>query len=192
MARPKAFDRDQALHGALAVFQAKGYEGATIQDLLEGMGISRQSLYDTFGDKEALYHEALERYRAENPASITALLEGPLPLRRALTAVFEGAIAHLLSPEGQPCFLVHAALERAADDPQVATCVQRGFDQNLKRFKARFKRAQAQGELGAHHDPAALALTFQNALNGLQVTARSGARRADLEAIVRVTLSVLG
>jgi TetR/AcrR family transcriptional repressor of nem operon len=192
MARPKAFDREQALRGALQVFWAKGYEATSMQDLVDGMGIHRQSLYDTFGDKEALYHEALDRYRAESFAPMAALLDGPLPLRRALTTLFDTIIGRLLAPQGQPCFLAQAALERAAEDPHAARCVKQGFDYNLKRWEARFRRAQAEGELGSHHDPAALALAFQNALNGLQVTARSGARRADLDAIARVTLSILG
>ncbi len=192
MARPKAFDREQALQGALGIFRAKGFEATTIQDLVDGTGINRQSLYDTFGDKETLYHEALDRYRTEGPQPIAAALEGPLPLRRAVATLFDGVITYLLSPEGQPCFLAHAALERAAGDPQTATCVQTGFKDILRRWEARFRRAQSEGELGPHHDPAALALVFQNALHGLQVTARSGARRADLDAIARVTLSILG
>ncbi len=192
MARPKAFDRDQALQGALGIFRAKGFEATSIQDLVDGTGINRQSLYDTFGDKEALYHEALERYRTEGPPSVFSALEGPLPLRRAVALLFEGVITYLLSPEGQPCFLAHAALARAGEDSLTATSVQMGYKDSLRRWEARFRRAQAEGELGSHHDPSALALVFQTALHGLQVTARSGARRADLDAIARVTLSVLG
>ena len=79
MARPKAFDRDRTLARALELFQAKGYEATSIQDLVDAMGIGRQSLYDTFGDKEALYREALERYVAEGPRSVLVALESPLP-----------------------------------------------------------------------------------------------------------------
>ncbi|WP_243384564.1 TetR/AcrR family transcriptional regulator [Geothrix alkalitolerans] len=193
MARPKAFDREQALQRALQTFWAKGsFESTSIQDLVTGMGINRQSLYDTFGPKEALYHAALERYRTQNRATLASFLEGPLPLRRALAAQFDLVVNHLLSPGGQPCLLAQAALGHAAGDPASAQCVQVAFGQNIKRLEARLRRAQADGELGSHHDPAALAHYFQNAMHGLQITARSGASRAELETIVRVNLSVLG
>lgn len=192
MARPKAFVEDQALQRALETFQAKGFDGTSIQDLVEAMGINRQSIYDTFGDKEALFHTALERYRAQAPALIGSALEGPLPLRLALAAQFEQVASYLLSSKGMPCFLAQTAIGRAADDPTSARCVKTAFAQNLQRLEKRLRRAQAEGELGSHHDPAALACFFQNALHGFQVTARSGASREDLEAIIRVTLSILG
>ncbi|BDU74325.1 TetR/AcrR family transcriptional regulator [Mesoterricola silvestris] len=192
MARTKAFDRDEALQGALDTFRVKGFEATSIQELVAGMGINRQSIYDTFGDKEALYHAALERYLELNRASMATLLEGPEPLRRALATLFGWAIDHLVAKGGLPCFLAQAALERGADSPASAVCVKAAFGENLRRMETRLRRAQAEGELGPHHDPAALARMFQNTLHGLQVTFRSGASREDLEAIVRVTLSVLG
>jgi AcrR family transcriptional regulator len=190
MARPKEFVEEQALQEALETFQAKGFDGTSIQDLVEAMGINRQSLYDTFGDKENLYHLALERYRSQVPAFIGSFIDGPLPLRRAMAAQFQKIVTALLSPEGLPCFIAQAALGRT--DPASVQCVKVAFGQNLLRLEKRFRRAQEEGELGLHHDPAALARFYQNALHGLQVTARSGASREDLDAIIRVNLSILG
>jgi TetR/AcrR family transcriptional repressor of nem operon len=192
MARTKTFDPDEALQGALDTFRVKGFEATSIQELVAGMGINRQSIYDTFGDKEALYHAALERYLQTYGSIMAAHLEGPLPLRRAMAQLFAMVLDHLFAQGGLPCFLAQAALERVAQDAASATCVQRAFKQNLGHIETRLRRAQAEGELGLHHDPAALARFFQNTLHGLQVTFRSGASRDDLEAIVRVTLSVLG
>ena len=153
MTRPKAFDRDRALTRALELFQAKGYEATSIQDLLDAMGIGRQSLYDTFGDKEALYHEALERYVAEGPLSILVALESPLPLRRAVSAVLEGVVAHLASPGCRPCFIAHAALDRASSDGWTAQCVRNGYQDYLRLWEQRFRRAQAEGDLGRTTTP---------------------------------------
>src|SRR5713226_3358653 len=66
--RPRAFDVDRALDRALHVFWQKGYEGASLSDLTKAMGINRPSLYAAFGDKEALFRKALDRY-ADGPAS---------------------------------------------------------------------------------------------------------------------------
>ena len=72
MPRPKEFDRESALKGAVQVFCEGGFEGTSTEDLLRGMGISRQSMYDTFGDKRALYLEALRHYVTErNIAQMT-------------------------------------------------------------------------------------------------------------------------
>jgi TetR/AcrR family transcriptional repressor of nem operon len=192
MARPKAFDRDRTLARALELFQAKGYEATSIQDLVDAMGIGRQSLYDTFGDKEALYREALERYVAEGPRSVLVALESPMPLRRAVSAVLEGVVAQLASPGCRPCFIAHAALDRARFDGWTAQCVQNGFQDCLSLWEHRFRRAQAEGDLGAHHDSRTLGLVFQSTIYGLQVSALAGVARPDLEAAVRITLSILG
>lgn len=192
MARCKAFDEEATLQRAMTVFQAKGFEATSIQDLVDQLGINRQSLYDTFGDKQALYLASLERYRQAASRPFTELLEGPLPLRKAVGALFTLALDRLLSADGLPCLMAHAALERAAEDPGTRACVRNNLDQGFARFEARLRRAQAEGELGPGQDPAALARYLQNTLHGLQVTARSGASRDDLEGIVRVTLSVLG
>jgi TetR/AcrR family transcriptional repressor of nem operon len=192
MVRSKEFDTEEALQKALEVFQAKGFDGASIRDLVEAMGINRQSLYDTYGDKETLYHTALNRYRAQAPVRIGSFVESALPLRLALAAQFEQVIDYLLSPKSRSCLLAQAALVRAAKDPESAECVRSAFCQNVERLERRLRRAQAEGELGLHHDPAALARFFQNAMHGFQVTARSGASREELDAIIRVNLSILG
>jgi TetR/AcrR family transcriptional repressor of nem operon len=192
MARPKEFDQDQALQEAMEIFWAKGFEATSMQDLVDGMGINRQSLYDTFGHKEKLYHAALERYRGKAVEQMFALLEGDLPFRKALATLFNSVAAHLSSPASMPCFMAYAALERSRENPLTARYVRDSFERNIARFEGRIRRAREAGEIGPHHDPAALARYLQNALHGLQITARCGASPADLDAIVRTTLSVLG
>src|SRR5882762_5197437 len=96
MARHKEFDRDEALHKAMEVFWSRGYKATSIQDLVKHMGINRQSLYDTFGDKHALYLLALDRYREIEVRKLFDLLERPgsvkKNLRQLFAAVVEGAL----------------------------------------------------------------------------------------------------
>ena len=192
MTRSKAFNRDQALKRALELFQARGYEATSIQDLVDAMGIGRQSLYDTFGDKDALYREALNRYIAEGSRSVLVALESPLPLRRAVSVVLDGVVAHLADPDCRPCFIAHASLDRARVDGWTAQCVRNGLQDCLGLWEQRFRRAQAEGDLGAHHDSRALGLVFQSTIYGLQVSALAGVTRPDLEAAARIILSILG
>ena len=192
MTRVKAFNRDQALKRALELFQARGYEATSIQDLVDAMGIGRQSLYDTFGDKDALYREALNRYIAEGSRSVLVALESPLPLRRAVSVVLDGVVAHLADPDCRPCFIAHASLDRARVDGWTAQCVRNGLQDCLGLWEHRFRRAQAEGDLGAHHDSRTLGLVFQSTIYGLQVSALAGVTRPDLEAAARIILSILG
>src|SRR5258708_33708597 len=97
MARQKEFDRDEVLHKAMEVFWTRGYEGASVQDLVKHMGINRQSIYDTFGDKHALFLQALDRYREIQSRKVFAVLERPGSMEQNLRQLFAAAVARALS-----------------------------------------------------------------------------------------------
>jgi TetR/AcrR family transcriptional repressor of nem operon len=193
MARPKEFDRDQALERAMELFRTEGYEGASLDDLTRATGVGRQSLYDTFGDKRALYLAALARYRESTDCSLLAVLEEPKPLRVALREILDQIIEQTTSPAGGPgCMLISAAVERGESDQEVRRCVGGAHATRTRALERRFARAQRAGEIGAHHDPAALAQFFYSTIQGMLVVARSTAERRALEQTARVALSVLG
>ena len=125
MARHKEFDRDEALHKAMEVFWARGYEAASIQDLLKHMGINRQSLYDTFGDKHALYLQALDRYREVEGRELFDLLERPGSVKKALRQLFAGVVEKALCDrQRRGCFMGNAMSELAGRCKETAarTC----------------------------------------------------------------------
>src|SRR5258705_760088 len=106
MARHKEFDRDETLHRAMEVFWSRGYEAASIEDLVKHMGINRQSLYDTFGDKHALFLLALDRYSEAEVRRIFELLERPGSVKKSLRQLFEGTVEKALSDEHRRgCFM---------------------------------------------------------------------------------------
>src|SRR5256714_13307197 len=114
MARHKEFDQDEALHKAMEVFWSRGYEAASINDLVRHMGINRQSLYDTFGDKHSLYLQALDRYREVEGRKMFELLERPGPVKRALRQLFGGVVECALGGgERRGCFVGNATSELA-------------------------------------------------------------------------------
>src|SRR5438045_9407687 len=99
MARQKEFNRDEVLHKAMEVFWTRGYEGASIQDLVKHMGINRQSIYDTLGDKHSLFLQALDRYCETQSRKVFDVLERPGSVKRKLRRVVEEHVARTMSTE---------------------------------------------------------------------------------------------
>src|SRR5581483_5453377 len=111
----RAFDIDEALERALQVFWRKGYEGASLSDLTDAMGINRPSLYAAFGDKEALFRKVLERYEQGPVAYVTEALQ-EATARVAVERMLKGTVAALTRPHSpHGCLLVQGALACGAE-----------------------------------------------------------------------------
>jgi TetR/AcrR family transcriptional repressor of nem operon len=193
MARRKEFDRDEALHKAMEVFWSRGYEAASIQDLVGHMGINRQSLYDTFGDKHALYLQALDRYREVEGRKMFELLERPGSVKKALRQLFEGVVeVSLCEKERRGCFMGNAMSELAGRCPATAkkTCSQ--MDAVEEAFYRALLRGKKEGQIKGGRDLRAVARFLYSSLQGLQLMAKATRDRKTLEDVVKVTLSVLG
>jgi TetR/AcrR family transcriptional repressor of nem operon len=192
MARHKEFDRDEALHKAMEVFWSRGYGAASIQDLVKHMGINRQSLYDTFGDKHALYLQALDRYREVETRKRFELLERDGSVKRALRQLFTGVVeGALCDGERRGCFMGNAMSELAGrcKATAVRTCSNMAaMEDALYRALLRGKK---EGELKRVRDPRAVARFFNSSVQGLVLMAKATQDRKTLEDVVKVTLSVL-
>lgn len=193
MARPKTFDRTQMLDKAVELFWDRGYEATSINDLLDHLGIRRQSLYDTFGDKHALFLEALKRYdERQNSVSVIGILEGPGSGKEVIERVFHTAVQILKQtkpPRG--CLIVNTMVELAPHDEEVARWIAERVAQTQQAFYRALTRAYEEGELQAQHDLLALARFLTAALQGLNLTARANGDPDQLQDIANVALSVL-
>ncbi|WP_338258228.1 TetR/AcrR family transcriptional regulator [Dictyobacter halimunensis] len=172
-------------------FWERGYEGLSVEDLVQCTGIGRGSLYDTFGDKHSLYLAALDRYILFNRAQRATLLEYEGTLSEALEHNFQVYIDLLLSdPAHRGCFLVNASLEMAPHDSEVSQKVQAAFADIEEVFYTILIRAQAAGELDWKRDPHQLARFLLGTMISIRVLARSNAGRETLEDIMHTALSV--
>jgi TetR/AcrR family transcriptional repressor of nem operon len=192
VARQKEFDRDDVLERAMRLFWTQGYEATSMGDLTEHLGIGRQSLYDTFGDKHQLYLAALDRYRQKFGGNVPAALAGDTPVRRAIRDVFEGTLSAGVAEGGRGCMMVCATVERCPSDGDVLKRTTDNASGLERAFHDRLLRARRDGEIGPHQDPTALARYLTNALFGLGVSAKLGRSKEELRAVIDVTLSVLG
>jgi len=192
MARHKEFDRDEALHKAMEVFWSRGYEAASVQDLVEHMGINRQSLYDTFGDKHALYLQALDRYREVEGRKLFELLERPGPVRKSLRLLFEDAVeTALCDRQRRGCFMGNAASELAGRCKETAARACSNMEATEAAFYRTLVRGKKEGDLERIRSPRAVARFLCSSLQGLVLMAKATQDRKTLEDIVKVTLSVL-
>lgn len=192
MARPKTFNRTQMLDKAIELFWAQGYEATSIQELLAHLGIRRQSLYDTFGDKHTLFLEALKRYEAQRIVTTVALLEGPGSGKQAIEQVYQDTVRilmHTTPPRG--CLIVNTAIELAPHDPEVAHYIAESMERTQQAFYHALTRAREQDEIHLQGDLTALAHFLTSSLQGLNVTAKATRNAQQLQEIASVVLSVL-
>ncbi len=187
--RPREFCPEAALDAALGVFWLHGYEGTSLTDLTEAMGINRPSLYAAFGNKEQLFRRAMDRYADRVGPPFVAALAEPTA-RSAVERLLRGAADRLTAVPGGPggCFLVVSALSGGPASQAVREEACRRRAEWVPALAARLEQAVAAGDLPAGAAVADLAAYVVTVLHGLGVQAAGGAARDVLHRVVDVAL----
>ena len=191
MGRPRSFDIDSALDRVLLVFWRKGFEGASLSDLTKAVGVNRPSLYAAFGDKEALFRKALDRYLDGPAAYVQEALKEP-SARAVVERLLRGAAESNTAPRNPGgCLMVQGALacgEEADSIRQELTARRAAGEAAIRR---RLQRARSEGDLSTDADPADLARYVATILYGMAVQAAGGASRGKLQRVVEMALRTL-
>jgi TetR/AcrR family transcriptional repressor of nem operon len=190
MARKKEFDPRRALAKAMGVFWRLGYENASTAMLMKAMGVARQSLYDTFGDKRALYLKALACYRDETNRDMQRMLKATPSVKEGFAKLLFGLAAESRERHERGCLLLSANLQRDTRDAVIAEFLRDNQARVEEIFVEALRRAQTRGELSRTHDPRALAHFFVVTIQGMRATARLKSDRQALEQVARVALAV--
>jgi AcrR family transcriptional regulator len=181
--RPRAFDIDEALENAICVFWQKGYEGASLQDLTEAMGINRPSLYAAFGNKEQLFRRALDRYIGKSETCFREIMNGP-DLRAGMEESLR-MVADQNTDDDEPrgCLLIGAlSCGEEAEPIKEELMARRAASE--KWLRDHFSRARKKGDLPADTDAPGLARFYSAVMQGMAVQAASGASRKALQSII--------
>ena len=181
----KQFDVDEMLDKAMQAFWTRGYQGTSVQDLVQSTGVNRGSLYATYPDKHALFIAALRMYDDANRASLLADLEARHEPRKAIRELFLAFVS--ASSEGganRGCFLTNTALELAAHDKKARRIVANAQKEIEAFFLRMIRKGIDQGKINPGVRPAEAASGLLASVIGLTVLARSRPERALLLAVV--------
>ena len=187
--RTRQFDLNEALDRALDVFWVRGYEGATLPELTRAMGINRPSLYAAFGNKEQLFHKALDRYRTGPMSFLTEALCKPTA-RAAVEAIFAGFVKMQRDRDKARGCLVVSALACGEEGEAVRRELARLRQGIVTALRERFERAVRDSDLPAGTDCATLARFTATVLNGLAVQSASGATEKELRLVSALAMQV--
>lgn len=192
MSRPKGFDQDAVLDRAVELFWARGYSGTSIADLENHLHVGRQSLYDTFGDKRALFLKALERYSRWHADQLVEILKAPDSGLDAVRAYFQTTV-EFLTPPGQrkACLVANSILEIGQSDAEVSSRCLRNQAMVTDGFRYALNRAVDRGELAREFDVEAGATMLMAQVYGLALLAKGGTTRQELLTAVALLLSRL-
>ena len=187
--RARAFDRDEALNRAVAVFWEHGYDAASVALLTEAMGIGAPSLYAAFGDKRALFDEALDRYLRTYGSFTARAIAGEPSARGAIARLLrEAAAAYTEAGHPPGCLLITAATNCTPGSAGVKARLRDLRAQGHLALEQKIAAAVQAGELPAGTDSRALATFYAATLQGMCAQARDGATRSDLAAIATAAL----
>jgi AcrR family transcriptional regulator len=191
--RPRAYDAQAALTRATETFWRAGYSGTSLDRISAATGMNPPSLYAAFGNKRALYLEALARYWEISLAATREALAEDCSLGESLMLAYEAALSIYFSGKGSArgCFVMGTAVTEAAEDTAIRKSVAAGLRAIDADFEARLRTARDKGELTADADPAALAVVASAVMHSIAIRARAGTPRAELREIARNAVSLI-
>jgi len=191
MTRTKEFDESEVLGRAMALFWVRGYAHTSFSDLVESIGVNRQSLYDTYGDKQALFQAALKLYLKRACDSVQRKLEAPGPVRNVIADTLNSLVIGACGRNSAGCFMVNSMVELTPHDPDTRALAQRYARAIEGLFTSRLSAAQRAGEISHGKDPVVLGRFFFQTILGLAVAARAFGDSENIQQATLIALRVL-
>jgi AcrR family transcriptional regulator len=190
--RPITFDKDAALEAAMLLFWERGYEGTSMADLTQAMGLNPSSIYAAFGDKHSLFSLAVKRYLESRAQYATKALEQPT-LEKVVRALFDSTVAFLTTPGHPPaCMTLAGAVGCGVDAVPARKIMTEIRKQNENAMGERFLQARKSGELSKDVNVHDYTRYLSSILAGLSIQAMNGSTKAELKRTAQMALRHLG
>jgi TetR/AcrR family transcriptional repressor of nem operon len=190
MARSKEFNPERALQKAMRLFWHSGYDNTSLEALMREMGIARQSLYDTFGDKRSLYLKALAHYRDQTNSELQRTLSEIPSVKDGFRKLLYDLAGETREQHERGCLLLSANLQRDTKDAVLRDFLRDNQARVEEIFVKALKRAQKRGELSHNEDPTSLGRFFVVTIQGMRAMARLKSDRKALEQVAQIALNV--
>ena len=192
MPRSKLFDKEEALKKAMVLFWEKGYHATSMQDLVDTLGISRGSLYDTFGGKQELFDRAIGLYQNTNQNNILTFFEAHPKVKAGLAKLFENAIDETLEDANKKgCFVVNTTTELTPGDEKMLSFLQENKQGMEEIFYNYLSKGVDNGEISKDKDLRTMATFIFTFYNGLRVISKLDHNRESLLSSVKTALTLL-
>jgi TetR/AcrR family transcriptional repressor of nem operon len=192
MPKVKQFNREKVLEVASNIFHQKGYNGTSIDEILKATGLSRSSLYDSFKDKHNLYLQSLEFYNSQEKSTYENVNQKKMNGIQKIEFLFKEVVNHLTSnPDDNGCLMVNAAAEMSKQCEKTAQLVCNNKENMHELFTDWLSDAHNNKVIQLSNAPKSYAPFLFNALCGLKVLSQSGATKAELNNVVKVTMDAL-
>jgi AcrR family transcriptional regulator len=190
--RPVGFDKDAALEAAMLLFWERGYEGTSMADLTQAMGINPSSIYAAFGDKHALFQLAVKRYMEMRTQHAGKALE-EATLEKVVRALFDDTVAFLTTPGHPPtCMTLSGAVGCSIDATPARDIMTEIRKQNEVAMRKRFMKARRSGELPKDVNVDDYTRYLSTIIAGLSIQAANGSTKPELKRTCRIALRYLG
>ena len=192
MARTKGFNQEEVLDKAVQLFWTNGYNATSANDLVKELGLSRSSLYDTYGDKRTLFINSLKRYRETIVLEMLHMIDNSTNIKHTIKEVFRLTIEQDIEakiPKG--CFVVNSAIELSSNDTEIAEIVklnQIEFEETLEKA---ILKGQKEGSISNTQNATYLAKFLYNSIVGIRVSMKYNKLRTSLDEITKINLSIL-
>ncbi|MDB5110859.1 MAG: transcriptional regulator, TetR family [Mucilaginibacter sp.] len=193
MARTKEFDEKNVLEKAMNLFWTKGFSGTSAQNLVNGLGISRSSLYDTFGDKHLLFIKSLEYYRENMAGKLIRMINESTDIEDTVRWIFQTIVNESLSDKlSKGCFMVNSTVELAPNDAQISAIIDANTQDIEDSFYRIIKKGQQLGTIPEGSSARSLSRFLFNTITGLRVLAKTKRMNREVfDDVVSIAISVL-
>ncbi|MAE83735.1 MAG: hypothetical protein CMB80_13430 [Flammeovirgaceae bacterium] len=188
MPKSVTFDRERVVEDVMQLFWKKGYNGTSMQDLVDVTGLNRSSFYNSFGDKFSLFQEALKHYQLRQDEMIKGFMSGSHTPKEAIISLFKGISEDIRGGNQKGCMITSCTSEMAAEDERVKQFLIKNKNQVVDIFERLIKAAQAKGEIEESRNARSMALFLFSSLQGLRLVSMI---ERDAEGVVEEILRVL-
>lgn len=187
--RPRKFNADKAIAQATQQFWRGGYTATSLQDLLDCMSLSKSSLYQSFGNKEALFISCLDNYRTTLNKDLLQLFKSSHSGLGFIEQLLESVIQEAKSSEQKGCLLVNTANELGSKNSIITAAIERGFNSIRSTIKSALEKAILEGDLPENADIDDLSTYLVVGISGLRTMVKAGTKYEKLQRVSEMLIS---